>query len=359
MQYLQTALIVVAAAGPSLADTDWSVVKGTGAPHGISTADWNSAMDHPNLTASYRFDGPDISAAFPPSNDSAWTAAPFDLSVNVAAQIHTTRNDKRRLQQLSYRLRSRDEDDDDDDDDDDDKNNKNRNRDYFTGSSINLKKFDGPQTVDAGWKLCVNIFLPRLSRVATSGSQDDSGDCGAFLSAECRQALLDTSSTQFASCGVADLPSACKDVIENDKDEVFGFSTDIGSGSQIFAYGSQTYNWGRKDNDNDDWRGGGEYAVAHRMIWPVMLTWGGSGDAAESRASLHCVRAKDVVSGSAVPQNLSEEEEEDDDDDDNDDDDNDDDDDNRNHNAAGLKMPFAGWALALAAHVALAMLLCC
>ncbi|KAK1660084.1 hypothetical protein BDP55DRAFT_636399 [Colletotrichum godetiae] len=353
MHYLQTALAIIAAAGPSLADSDFSVITGTGAPHGISTSDWNSAMVHPNLTTSYRFDGPDVSAAFPPNNDSAWTAAPFDLSINVAARVHTTRDDKRQLQQLSYRLRGRNDDDSDNDDDDNDNNrNKNRNRNYFTGSSINLNQVDGQQTVGAGWKLCVNIFIPRLDRVARSGSQDDSGDCGASLSAECRQKLLETSSGQFGTCGVADLPSACKDFLEDANGERFGFSPNIASGSQIFAYGSQAYNWGNNDNNNDDRRRGGEYAIASRMIWPVMLTWGGSGDAAESRATLHCVRAKDVVSGSDVPQSLSE--------DDDDDNDNDDDDDNdRNRNAAGIKGPFAGWSVFLTVQVALAMILYC
>ncbi|KXH47550.1 hypothetical protein CNYM01_07990 [Colletotrichum nymphaeae SA-01] len=190
MHYLQTALAIMAAAGPSLADRDFSVIRGTGAPHGISTVDWNSAMDHPNLTTSYRFNGPDVSAAFPPANDSA--------------------------------------------------------------------QVDGQQKVDAGWKLCVNIFIPRLDRVARSGSQDDSGDCGAFLSAECRQKLLDTSSGQFGSCGVADLPGECKDFLEDANDERFGYSPNIASGSQIFAYGSQSYNWGNNDNNNDDRRRGGE-----------------------------------------------------------------------------------------------------
>ncbi|KAK1524573.1 hypothetical protein CPAR01_13521 [Colletotrichum paranaense] len=353
MHYLQTALAIMAAAGPSLADRDFSVVRGTGAPHGISTADWDSTMDHPNLTTSYRFNGPDVSAAFPPANDSTWTGIPFDLSVNVAARVHTTRNDKRQLQQLSYRLRSRDDDDDDDDDNDNNRNrNRSGNRNYFTGSSINLKQVGGQQKVDAGWKLCVNIFIPRLDRVARSGSQDDSGDCGAFLSAECRQKLLDTSSGQFGSCGVADLPSECKDFLEDANDERFGYSPNIASGSQIFAYGSQAYNWGNNDNNNDDRRRGGEYAIASRMIWPVMLTWGGSGDAAESRATLHCVRAKDVVAGSDVPQTLNE-------DDDNDNDDDDDDDNDRNRNAAGIKGPFGGWSFILAVHVALAMIFYC
>lgn len=221
MQHLTTALVLVAAAVPSLADRDWSVVKGQGAPHGISTSNWNSALANPNLTTTYRVNGPDVSSAFPPASDAAWTSAAFDLSVNVAARVHATRNDKRQLQQLSYRIRGRDDDDDDDDDNDDDNND--RNGDYFTGTAIQLNKADEPRGVDNGWKLCVNVFLPKLRRVARSDSQNDNGDCGVFLSSECRQKLLETSSGQFGSCGVAGLPNACKDFIEDDRDEAFGY----------------------------------------------------------------------------------------------------------------------------------------
>jgi hypothetical protein len=176
---------VSAAALLAVARAQDAIVQGELAKD-VSSDDWDSVAEDPNLTAQQTFTGKDVSSPYPGSDQKGW-----ELTLAVKDDLEAPED---------------------------------ADEDLLTATTISLSAPDGDTDFDDSWRVCVHVFPVKGSSAGDGWGHEFEPDCKGLVAQECVDDLRKQGRKNFgAGCeGYGIKPSCLRDL-----NEQTGWSTTI------------------------------------------------------------------------------------------------------------------------------------
>lgn len=182
---MKSTLALSAAALLAVARAQDPIVQGEFAED-VSSDEWNSIAEDPNLTDSVSFSGKDVSSPYPGSNQNGW-----ELSLAVKDDLEAPEGAE---------------------------------GDALTASTISLSAPDGETEFDDSWRLCLHVFPVQTSSAGDGFGHEFDPDCNGLVATECVDDLRKQARNKFgAGCESWKITPSCLRDLNDQK----GWSTTI------------------------------------------------------------------------------------------------------------------------------------
>lgn len=176
---------VSAAALLAVARAQDAIVQGSFANE-LSSDEWDSVAEDPNLTAQQTFTGKDVSSPYPGSDQKGW-----ELTLAVKDDLEAPEE---------------------------------ADEDLLTATTISLSAPDGDTDFDDSWRVCVHVFPIKVSSAGDGWGHEFEPDCKGLVAQECVDDLKKQGRKSFgAGCESNGIKPSCRRDLEGKT----GWSTSI------------------------------------------------------------------------------------------------------------------------------------